>query len=93
MLRRYYLWRARRKMGKSRYRPDRRHYAGHFRAGFYSYLSSTRFWDVRRDAYYKRRKRRSRLLRVLLLLFLGVVFWIVYESVGALGLFSLLFPQ
>jgi hypothetical protein len=87
MLRRFFIWRAEKRMGRSHYRFDRRHYRGVFRPGFFAFLSETKFWQTDNDPYFKMRRRRRRVI-----LFLGVITaiglaWIILESSRALKLF------
>ena len=87
MLRRFFIWRAEKRMGRSHYRLDKRHYRGIFTPGFFSHLSHSRFWQSDNDPYQKSRRRRRRvLLAVALVALLGLA-WVVVESSRALRLF------
>ncbi len=87
MIRRFFIWRAQKRLSKPRYKIDRRAYRGQFNAGFFSFLHRTKFWATDNDTYYRRRKRRLLIAGVIGLGTLGFVVWIIYESVGALGIF------
>lgn len=87
MLRRFFIWRATRKLGRSRYRLDRRTYPGPFKSGFLAHLSATRFWQGADDRYQLQRRRRRRLVVVFLILGgLGMA-WLIVESARAVRLF------
>jgi len=87
MLRRYFIWRAEKRMGRSRYRLDRRHYRGVFTPGFFADLSHTKFWQTDNDPYQRSRRRRRKFGLVVLLLALIGLTWLVVESSRALALF------
>ncbi len=87
MLRRFFIWRAHKKLARTRYRIDRRHYHGQFQAGFMSHLHHAKFWESDKDPASRRRKWRKRIFWAIL--FVGIVFfiWVVYESAQALMFF------
>lgn len=87
MLRRFFIWRAERRMGRSEYRLDRRHYKGVFKPGFFAFLSQTKFWQTDNDPYLRSRKRRRRILLIVVILLLAGAFWVVLESSQALQVF------
>lgn len=87
MLRRYYIWRAERRMGRSNYRIDRRHYRGIFSPGFFAHLSRTKFWQTDNDPHYRARRRRKRITLVISLILLAGFIWILFESSRALEIF------
>ena len=87
MLRRFFIWRAEKRMGRSHYRIDKRHYRGVFKAGFMAHLSSSNFWQTDNDPYQKAKKRQRKVVFVIgLIIILGLV-WVVIESSRALRLF------
>jgi hypothetical protein len=87
MLRRFFIWRAEKRMGRSHYRFDRRHYHGVFKPGFFAFLSDSKFWQTDNDPYLKTRRRRRRLILIFgLIAAIGLV-WIIIESTRALKLF------
>jgi hypothetical protein len=87
MLRRFFIWRAERRMSHSPYRLDRRTYHGRFHAGFFAHLSNTRFWQAEDDPQLRRRRRKRRYLLVAAVLGLLGLAWLVVESARALRLF------
>ena len=87
MIRRFFIWRAQKRFRKPRYKIDHRAYRGQFNAGFFSFLHRTKFWAADNDMYYRRRKRRLFVASLLGLCALGFIVWVIYESVGALGIF------
>jgi hypothetical protein len=87
MIRRFFIWRALRRMAKPRYQIDRRTYHGRFNAGFRAFLHRSKYWSSTDDSYVRRMRRRRRLY-----LFGGTVgmillVWFIYESISALGIF------
>lgn len=87
MIRRYFIWRAHKKLARTRYRLDRRKYPGKFRAAFMSHLHHARFWETDADPAYRRRRWRKRLLTAALLGGLIFLIWVICESVEALTVF------
>ncbi len=87
MLRRFFIWRAQRRLGRSRYRLDRRHYHGVFTPGFLADLSQTKFWQTDNDPYQRARRRRRKFGLVVGVLALLGLAWLVVESSRALALF------
>jgi hypothetical protein len=87
ILRRFFIWRAEKRLGRSQYRFDRRQYRGIFRPGFFAHLSSTKFWQTDNDPFLKKRRRRRKVTIVLVICFLFAIGWILYESSRALRLF------
>jgi len=87
MFRRFFIWRAQKKLARTRRYPlDKRHYKGRFNSGFISDLQRARFWESESDPYYRRQKQRKRLKWVFifcLILFLG---WVIWESIIALSI-------
>jgi len=87
MLRRFFIWRAEKRMGRSHYRFDRRHYHGVFGAGFFAHLSSSKFWQTDNDPYQKARRRQRKVVLVVgIIVILGLA-WVIMESTRALHLF------
>jgi hypothetical protein len=87
MLRRFYIWRAEKRMGRSHYRIDRRHYRGVFKPGFFAHLAHTKFWQTDNDPYLRSRRRRRRAMLVIGLIVLLGMAWVAVESSRALRLF------
>jgi hypothetical protein len=87
MLRRYFIWRAEKRMGRSHYRLDHRHYSGIFKPGFFAHLSNSNFWQTDNDPYLKARKRRNRITLLVVILALAGIGWMIFESSRALKLF------
>ncbi len=87
MLRRFFIWRAHKKLARTRYRLDRRHYRGQFQAGFLSHLHHARFWESDSDPSYRRRRWRKRIFRVFLILVFLFLAWVAFESAKALTVF------
>lgn len=87
MLRRFFIWRAEKAMGRSNYKLDKRHYQGVFRPGFFAHLSETRFWQTDNDPYQKARKRRRKIIFVVSIVVLVCLVWVALESSQALKLF------
>jgi hypothetical protein len=85
MIRRFFIWRAHKKLARTRYRLDRREYRGQFRAGFMSHLHHARFWESDSDPSFYRRRFRKRLRWIILLLLIGFLGWVLYESVVAIS--------
>jgi hypothetical protein len=84
MLRKFFIWRAEKRMARSQYRIDKRHYHGVFKAGFFAHLNETRFWQGDNDPFQRSRKRRKRVLIVAIAVLLGAAVWVVIESTRAL---------
>jgi hypothetical protein len=87
MLRKLIIWHARRKMGMSPYRIDRRHYRGLFRAGFFIRGGPVDFWEDDDDPLRRARRRRKQLLIGALFALLLLLGWFAFESLTALRLF------
>ncbi len=87
MIRRFFIWRARRQMGKPRYKIDHRAYRGAFNAGFFTFLNRSKFWSSDDDLFYRKRRRRLWAAYAGGIALLVFLIWIIYESVGALGIF------
>lgn len=87
MIRRIFQWRARKRLARTRYKLDRRHYPGQFRAGFLSHLQSAHFWESDRDPAMRRLRWRRRLLKISGVVLIVVVLWGIWESVRGLSLF------
>ncbi len=87
MIHRFFQWRARRQLARPRYRIDRRHYHGRFRAGFVSHLKQANFWESDRDPKLRRRRGRRRVLLVLGAALLLFLLWGLSVSVGAFQVF------
>ena len=87
MLRRFFIWRAERRMGRSHYRFDKRHYRGVFTPGFFAHLNASKFWQTDNDPYRRSRRRRKKvILLIAFIAFIGLV-WVIFESTRALRLF------
>ena len=87
MLRRFFIWRAEKRMGRSQYRLDRRHYRGVFKPGFFAHLTETKFWQTDNDPYLRSRRRKKKLLIIIsLIAFIGLT-WMIIESSRAFKLF------
>ncbi|MEY3000876.1 MAG: hypothetical protein RL648_1090 [Verrucomicrobiota bacterium] len=87
MLRKIFIWWAQRRLGRTQYRFDRRHYRGVFRPGFFAHLSSTNFWQTDNDPYLKTKRLHRKLFLMLLILSAIAVLWLAVESLRALQLF------
>lgn len=87
MIRRFFIWRAHKKLARTRYRLDRREYRGNFRAGFLSHLHHARFWESDSDPAFYRRRWKRRVRRLLLLVVVLFLLWLFLESARALTLF------
>lgn len=87
MIRLFFQWRARKKMARTRYKIDRRHYHGRFQAGFMSHLQTAHFWESDKDPILRRTRWRKRVLWLLLLTFLTFLGWVVWESLRAFAIF------
>lgn len=87
MIRRFFIWRAHKKLARTRYRLDRRVYHGRFRAGFISHLHHARFWESDSDSSYYRRRWRRRLRRLVIFLVVLFLCWVAYESAMAVSSF------
>ena len=87
MLRKFFIWRAEKRMGRSHYKLDKRHYHGVFQPGFFAHLSTSKFWQTDNDPYQRTRKRRRRVILIVgLIAILGLI-WVIVESTRALSLF------
>src|SRR5690606_31744765 len=60
MIRRFFIWRAQKRMGLSPYRLDKRQYRGVFKAGFMSRNGGINFWATDDDPIRRRRRRRKK---------------------------------
>lgn len=87
MLRRFFIWRAEKKMGRSAYRLDKRHYKGVFRAGFFAHLDESRFWQTDNDPYQRSKRRRRKILLIAAIVVISTLIWVGVESSRALSLF------
>ena len=87
MLRRFFIWRAEKRMGRSNYRLDRRHYQGVFKPGFFAHLSHTRFWQTDNDPFQRSRKRKRKAILIISVVVLVGLVWVAFESSQALKLF------
>lgn len=87
MLRRFFIWRAEKRMGRSHYRLDHRPYQGIFKPGFFAHLSETKFWQTDNDPYLRSRRRRKKIIFLITLLVLLGMAWMIIESSRALRLF------
>ena len=87
MLRRFFIWRAEKRMGRSRYRFDKRHYQGVFKAGFFAHLNQTKFWQADDDPYQRSRRRKKKAILILIILVMAIFIWVAIESSRALSLF------
>lgn len=87
MLRRYFIWRASRKMGHTRYRIDRRPYRGPFKSGFHAHLSASKFFQSNDDRFQRSQRRKRRLLFLGAVLATAGLLWLIGESIRALHLF------
>jgi hypothetical protein len=87
MLRRFFIWRAEKRMGRSHYKLDRRHYRGIFKPGFFAHLSDTNFWQTDNDPFLRSKRRRKRLILFFSFVVLIGLAWVVVESTRALKLF------
>lgn len=87
MLRRFLIWRAEKRMRRSHYRFDQRHYRGVFKPGFFAHLSDTNFWETDNDPYLRQRRRRRRIYLVISILVLAGAAWLIVESSRAFRLF------
>jgi hypothetical protein len=87
MLRRFFIWRAEKRMGRSHYRFDKRHYRGVFTPGFFAHLSTTKFWQTDNDPFQRKRRRRKKVFWIVAIVaFIGLT-WVIIESSRALKLF------
>lgn len=87
MLRRFFIWRAEKRMGRSHYKFDHRQYRGVFKPGFFAHLSQTNFWQTDNDPFLRSRRRRKRLILFVSFIVLIGLAWVVVESSRALKLF------
>jgi len=87
MLKRFFRWRASKRMGRTQYRLDRRHYRGIFQPGFFAHLNRSKFWEHEDDPVRRQRKNRRKLFAVLILIALGGLGWLVFESIKAFRVF------
>ena len=87
MLRRFFIWRAEKRMGRTHYRLDKRRYHGVFKPGFFAHLSRTNFWQTDNDPYQKSRRRRKKLVIFISIAALIGLIWVIIESTRALRLF------
>lgn len=87
MFRRFFIWRAEKQLGRSRYKLDRRHYRGIFGPGFFAHLSRSNFWQSDYDPYEKARRRKRRIGWVVVLVVVIGLGWLAIESSRALRFF------
>ena len=87
MLRKFFIWKAERRMGRTTYRFDRRRYHGIFQPGLRAHLQKTQFWQTDNDPYHRSRRRRKRIQLAGLALVLIAIVWLALESSRALRLF------
>ena len=87
MLRRFFIWRAEKKMGRSHYGFDKRQYKGVFTPGFFAHLDRTKFWQADNDPYHRSQKRRKKILWIIGILILAALIWVAIESSRALSIF------
>jgi hypothetical protein len=86
MIRRYFRWRAKRRLARTHYRLDRRTYHGQFQAGFLSHLRHARFWETSSDPMVRRKRRRRRFL-IFLFVSLGLLLlWGIIVSIQGLSI-------
>jgi hypothetical protein len=87
MLRKFFIWRAEKKMDRTQYRFDKRHYKGVFNAGFFAHLNQTKFWQSDNDPYERARNRRRKLLWGFVICVIIALIWVAFESSRALSIF------
>ena len=87
MLRRFFIWRAEKSMGRTQYRIDKRRYRGVFKPGFFAHLSKTNFWQTDNDPYQKARRRRKKVIITITIIALIGLAWVILESSRALQVF------
>jgi hypothetical protein len=87
MLRRFFIWRAEKRMGRSHYKMDRRQYRGVFKPGFFAHLSQTNFWQTDNDPFLRSRRKKKRWILFFSFVVLIALAWVVVESTRALKLF------
>lgn len=87
MFRRFFIWRAEKRMGRSHYKMDKRQYRGVFKPGFFAHLSETKFWQADNDPYLRSRRRRKKFIIIFTLITLIGLGWMILESSRALKLF------
>jgi outer membrane scaffolding protein for murein synthesis (MipA/OmpV family) len=87
MLRRFFIWRAEKRMGRSHYRLDKRQYQGVFKPGFFAHLNSSQFWQTDNDPYQRSRRRRRKVYVVVGIVTFIALVWVIIESSRALRLF------
>ena len=87
MLRRFFIWRAEKSMGRPQYRIDKRRYRGVFKPGFFAHLSKTNFWQTDNDPYQKARRRRKKVIITITIIALIGLAWVILESSRALQVF------
>jgi len=87
MLKRFFIWRATRKMNPTRYRMDRRKYRGVFTPGFMADLNREQFWQARQSRFSRGHRIRRRILWITLIIVALVIAWMVVQSLQAIRLF------
>ena len=87
MFRRFFIWRAEKRMGRSHYKFDRRHYRGVFKPGFFAHLSQTNFWQTDNDPFLRSKRRKKRWILFFSFVAIIALAWVVVESSRALSLF------
>ena len=87
MIKWYFKWRFKRSQKADTYRIDKRLYKPLFGPGFWGHLQSSRFWDKNLGKYETPYRRRCFILLSIVIIVIGVGFWIVIESIQAINLF------
>lgn len=89
MIRRFFQWRAKRRLARTRYRFDRRSYPGRFQAGFLSHLQQGSFWEMNKNPRLRRRGRRQTVLLLLVIIGTILLIWGIITSIEGIKLFAL----
>lgn len=87
MLRKFIIWNAQKKLGRSRYRMDRRNYRHGFGPGFFNTKQGVNFFEVDVDPRRKMKQGRRRLMVIIIVLGTAAVTWFFVESLAFLELF------
>lgn len=90
MIRRFFQWRAKRRIARNRYSIDRRIYTGRFKATFLSYLDGASFWETKKDKRLRRRSRRRKALIIVAFIGIILLIWGIISSIEGLMLFAVL---